>query len=375
MLKGVCVGISVSVLLVASVALACGAPPPPPSPGYAGTAVAERGGTLSVFSGNPNGYSWDRIQPTSTDRVHIADVPGTLTGSVETDARVNTAIAGQSGRVVELSAAGATVLSEASDAQTEAFGAALSNDLKWQVLTWNAPTQTIALFSEGDPGAFTEVSTLQADCGQARMLDLVIEDDGSLIGLCGSVALELNHGSLAKVDLPVAAASLARGTDGKAVAYGLAADGTQMVVMSHGASGWSTKGTFASPGAPDVVLALDETSVLVKQSGSYTAYTLSAGTWHASSALAGNLLVTSATGSPAQVFSGDYELFVNSTDGSANGPWTTSDLGAMGILPVAADNSTGNQAGYGCTIVGTGVPFALLAAMTLARMRRRKATR
>ncbi len=70
----VCGAAAVTVVLVASAAWACGGPPPPPTPGRPGTTVAEGQGSISVFSGNPSGYSWDRIQLPSATRTHVGEI-------------------------------------------------------------------------------------------------------------------------------------------------------------------------------------------------------------------------------------------------------------------------------------------------------------
>ncbi len=284
---------------------------------------------------------------------------------------MNTAIAGELGQVVRIGANGANEISPQPEAQTTTFGAALSTELKWQVLTYVPSTGTAALFSEGGDGTFTRVSTLSADCGSATMLDLVVEPEGNLVGLCGGAALELRDGALTRVELPVPAMSLSHGSDGHAVAYGLAANGADLSVMTHDSTGWSVGSTIATRAAPQLVFPIDETSVLVKQPAGFTAYTLSNGTWQASAPLDASTLVSSATGSPAQVLSGDYELTLHATDGTANGAWTATDLGALGIAPVQPSGPQ-EGAGFGCSIVGTGVPLALLAALSLARLKRRR---
>ena len=379
MIKALSAVVASSVVVVASAAWACGGPPPPPTAGRAGTTVAEASGSLSVFTGTATGYSWDRVLLPGTTRNHLADITGDLSGSVETDLRATTAIAGHGGRVVELSQLAATGFNDLGDdpgIQTTVFGAAFDASSKWQLMTYLPTSQTITLFSVSADGAATNLATLHADCGGVTMLDVVVESDGSLLGLCGPVAVELHDGALVTVQLPVTALAMTGGSNGRAVAYGVGANGSDLVVMTHDATaGWSTSSTIASATAPQVVFPKDETSVVVKQPAGYIAYNFSGGAWSASAPLDGTLPVTSAIGgSPARVLSGQFELTLNSTDGSPNGGWTSTDLGAIGTPPTNP-GPTQKTDGFGCSIVGTGIPLALLAAMTLARLRRREAKR
>ncbi len=374
MIKIVSAAAAVSVALAASAAWACGAPPPPPSPGRPGTAVAERGGFISVFSANTSGYSWDRISLPSEQRFHVANVPGVISGSVETDSRINTAIAGQNGQVVELSDGFATPLSPDAQGQTVIFGAALDSDLKWQVLTYQPDLHSVTLFAEGAPGSFQKVSQLDADCGSAQMLDLVVEDGGGMVGLCGSVLLELRNSALSVSSAPFTPLSVVRGSTGAAVAFAQGASGTGLQVFTHGAQGWTSGGIISSDVTPDVVLGVDDSSVVVKQATGFTAFTLSQGSWVASAPLDASTPVSSAGGAPAHVVSGPYQLTLHSTDGTAGGAWTATDLGAMGILPEDPSARTGNPAGFGCSATegAASGALALLVAWLFARSARRR---
>ena len=180
--------LALSFSLTAHAAFACGARLPD-SDGYPGTAFAEGPDQVSVFTGNAQGYSWDRIQGPSWTRTHVLDVAGRLQGNIETDARVDTAIANQNGFVVELASGGDTSIGDKADAATTIYGAALDSKLRWQVVTYLAEVKRMALFSEGSPGQFNEVSTLDADCGTPGMLDVVIEPGDSLVSRCADQAV------------------------------------------------------------------------------------------------------------------------------------------------------------------------------------------
>lgn len=356
---------AVSSVLIASVALACGGAPPMPTPGYTGTTVAERGGTVSMFVGNAQGYLWQRVSLSDMQTQIIGQVPGRFSGSVETDARVNTGVAGVDGKVVSIAAGAVAPLSDDPGAQVDVFGAALSKDESWHVFTYDASQQTITYFHEANPGRFDKVGSLKADCGQVLMLDVAVEDDGTIEGLCGTISFEVARGKLHTVELPLTAKSLSLGSDGKAIAFGAEPKQGVLQLMRHDGTGW-TAGETLGTSASNLMFALDEKSVLVRDPAGYTAYTQTDGAWHASAPLDSTVALTSVGGHPANVFTGSYDLTVYSTDGSDNGAWTSKSLGALGQQPQA-----GGKAGAGCSIIGTAIPFALLGLMSMTRFRRR----
>ncbi|MFT3836579.1 MAG: hypothetical protein QM723_06250 [Myxococcaceae bacterium] len=356
---------AVSSVLIASVALACGGARPLPTPGYTGTTVAERGGTVSMFVGNAQGYLWQRVTLSDMQTQTIGQIPGRFSGSVETDSRVNTGIAGVDGKVVSIAASTIAPLSDDPGAQVDVFGAALSKDDSWNVFTYDATQQTIFYFHEANPGRFDKVGSLKADCGPVLMLDIAVESDGTIEGLCGPVAFEVAGGKMQTATLPLEAKSLSLGTDGKAIAFGTNTEQGGLQLMRHDTTGW-TSGSTVGTGAAKVVFALDGQSVLIRDEAGYRAFTESDGVWHASAPLDSTVALTSVGGHPANVFSGSYDLTVFSTDGSENGAWTSKSLGALGEQPQA-----GGPGGAGCSIIGTAIPFALLGLMSMTRFRRR----
>ena len=361
---------AVTSLLAASSVFACGAAPSRNTPGYAGIAVAEAGNQVSVFTASSTGYSWDRLQLPSPARTHVAAVTGTIANSVETDARVNTAIAGQGEQVVQLSASGSAPLSTVAEAQTTVFGAALDEKKAWQVLTYQPGTQTLALFSETSPGTFAEVGTLHADCGAATMLDVAIESGGSLEGLCAGHVVEVASGTLVLTKLPADAFALSRASTGAAVAYGTAANGTDVVRMTHSADGWTQDAAIASSDVPVSAIAIDETSVVVKTAAAYTAYTLVNGTWRTSAALDPLTPVTTAAGSPAQILSGTYDLTLNTNDGTKDAAWKTTDLGSIGVAPTLGGVSRDPGGAEGCSsgVGSSGWALVVMGLFTFARL-------
>jgi hypothetical protein len=360
---------AVATLLAGSAAFPCGIAPNRSEPGIAGTAVGEGNGQVSIFTASATGYSWDRVQLPSTSRTHVLDVQGLLDGVIETDARVTTAISAQSGSVVLLSSQGITPLQAAPEAQTTVFGAALDMGLHWQVVTYLPASQTLALFSESAAGDFAKVATLHADCGTASMLDVVAEPSGTIVTHCAGQALEFTAGAGATTKLPTAIQALARSSTGFAVAYGVAANGTDLARLTHAADGWTQDETIPRGEAATTVMALSETSVVVKSPSGFTAFTRSGAAWQPSTPLDGQTPVTAASGSPAQVLSGAYELTLHATDGSAGGQWTTTDLGPLGVAPVVGAPGTdpGGAAGCSTGVGSSGWALAALALLGFAR--------
>lgn len=364
--------IAIVVAVPASTAWACGAPVIE-APGRAGTAFWEGPNQLSVFVATDDGYSWDRLKGPDWTRTHVLDVTGTLSGNVETNARVDRAIAGEDGKVVELSSAGTTTVFASSD-QSTVFGAALGPDDFWRVLAYDPSAKSLTLMTESAPDTFSETATLSADCGQASMLDSQVEPDGTFIGLCGGRGLELSNGSLEWMSLPQSVFALGRASDGSAVFYGRVDGSGDLVRITQEGTDWAVSATVPMEIGETAqwIIPVSDTSILVADgSGSFIDHALENGTWKSSQPLsyAGN--VTSAVGAPAKVLSGQYELELYTPDASGPGGWSMTDLGKMGVPPTYAPSS-----GLGCRASGGDMMLALLAliAMTvLGRARRNHA--
>ncbi len=351
----------VMVALRASEALACGGPILP-TPGFSGTAVAEGDSQISVFVASESGYAWDRLQGPNWTRTHVLDVTGLLTGNIETDPRVETAISVQNGNEVEIASSGVTPISTSTDAATTVFGAALDPQQHWQVLTYNSSGQTLALFSETAPGTFQEASTLHASCGDPSMLDAVVEPDGTFVGLCSGQAVLLADGKLELTKLHLDAMGLGRAFDGTALFYGQAVNGTDLVRMSRSGSSWVESSTLpnANCGA-QWLMPVDENNVVVNTTTGFVAYALNQGTWQASPALTGTVI--SALGSPAKLLSGQYELTLFT---QSNGNWTPTDLGAMGVPPTPGRDP---GVGVGCESTNGSLIGSLLMLALFGRRR------
>jgi hypothetical protein len=334
----------VTTLIKASAAWACGAPFHP-APGVAGTALFEGPNQISIFNAKASGYTWERLAGPNWTRTHVLDITGTLDGNIETDARVDRAIAGQNGNVVEVSSSGVNPIGSSPEATTTIFGAALDPQQHWQVLTYVSTTKTLAVFSETEPGNFTEVSRISADCGQPEMLDVVVEPDGTFVGLCSGQPVLLVDNQIKVAHLPTLAIALGRSTQGDSVLYGYASNGTDLVRMSRSGSTWAIDSTIPMTETISWMIPVNESSVLINSTGDFIEYTLVDGTWQGSSYL-GGLSVTSAFGSPAQILSGQYELTLTR---QASGGWTTTDLGPMGIAPqLSIPNRSAGGIDVGC---------------------------
>jgi hypothetical protein len=332
--------------------------------------VAEASGQVSVFSGTSTGYSWDRMPLTGGARTHVADVTGTLTGSVETDARVSTAVSVQNGAVVEIAASGVTPISSDTAASTSVFGAALDSKLGWQVLTYSASSQTLAFFSETSPGTFAKVSTLSADCGTPTMLDAVEEPGDNFVSVCAGKAVQLVAGQLVLIALPTSAMDVGPASDGDSVFFGIGIDGHSVVRMTRSGPTWIEDSTISSVYAPSTMMVVSESSVVFTTPSGFEAQTLVNGTWQSSAALGASTPVTSATGAPAQLLAGQYELTLYTPGATA---WTTTDLGSMGVAPHPEANyeTSGTGLSVGCQSGVGESGWALLSLLALALSRRR----
>jgi uncharacterized protein (TIGR03382 family) len=355
-----------ALMLRASLAWACGGPIPS-APGYPGTALFESQAQISVFTANSLGYSWDRLQGSGSSwaSTHVADVSGTLTGTIETDARVTRAIASQNGAVVEISSTGVSPISSAPEATTTVFGAALDTNQNWQVLTYSPATQTLALFSETTPGSFNEVDTTPAACGQTQMLDAVVEQDGTFVGLCGGQAVQVVDGKLQLQSLLVPVMGLARSTGGVAVFYGLY--GSNLARLSRSGSSWGVDSTITTSTTPQAVIAANENSVLVQSEQGFSSFSLVDGTWQPSPILPSSTPVTSAFGPPAEVLGGQYELTLYT---ASAGTWQQTDLGPIGVEPKYTESS-----GFGCQSAAGSIAWPLFALALVALRRQRGVAR
>ena len=175
------------------------------------------------------------------------------------------------------------------------------------MVTYLAEVKRMALFSEGSPGQFNEVSTLDADCGTPGMLDVVIEPGDSLVSRCADQAVIVGaRGQLELSALPASAVGLGKSSQGTAVFYdGRNAGSDDSVRMDRSADGWSVGATIPAQGiTAQWLIPVSETSILVKSSDGFIARTLVDGAWQTSNVLDGSTAGTSAFGAPAQVLSG-----------------------------------------------------------------------
>jgi len=354
----------ISFSLTARAAFACGAWIPD-SDGYPGTAFAEGPNQVSVFTASEQGYSWDRIQGPSWTRTHVLDIAGQLQGNIETDPRVDTAIANQNGSVVVITSSGIHVLKDSKELSTSIYGAALDSKLHWQVVTYVADSKRMALFSETSPGQFTEISTIDADCGTPTMLDVVVEPDDTLVSRCADQAVIVGaRGQLELSTLPAPAVGLGKSSQGTSIFFGRNVGSDDLLRMGRSASSWAVDGTIPADGiSTQWIIPVSESSIVVKSSQGFIARTFQEGAWRTSSALDGSTSVSSAFGAPAQVLTGQYELTLYA---SQSGGWTATDLGPLGVAPqIAPKRPTG-----GCQH-STGATLAPLLALALVLVRRR----
>jgi hypothetical protein len=365
----------VSLLLPIGAAWPCGGPFPADD-GRGGTALFEGPDQVSAFSvaGDGNGLSWDRLHAPTWSATHVANIPGGLDGNIETSALVDTAISSQDGGLVEVSASGVVRISSASGAATSVFGAAVDADQHWQVLAFAKGSNELTLFAESAPGQFAAVASTSANCGNAAMLDLVIEPDGTRVGICGGSAVVVYGGALELITLPVAAIALGHASTGLALFYGLTANNSAIVQMSHaqGSLTFTTTATITPNTPPAWFIATSETSVVAADDSagtSATEYTFANGSWSASPVVFFDESLISAVGSPARLLVGQYKLRVyspESTDAGVTNGWSSASIATLGVPPVGA--------GFFCAAGGlpTYFPMAtLVLLMLLARAQRR----
>jgi len=363
-----------SLLLPFAAAYPCGAPVVA-VPGKPGTALFEGSGQISAFTVTDGGLSWDRMDaPGWSDEHHVADIDGDLSGAIETDARVERAISAQKNVIVEIGPGGTSPISTDSLAATTVFGAALDANQNWNVLTYAASSEQIALYSESAPGLFLREATGSGNCGAATMLDLVVEPDGSRVGICGGQAVVVAGTALQLVSLPTPALALGRSSSGLAVFYGNSADGTTISQMSHtaGSLTFTTTATIVPPQPAAWFIATSETSFVASLDAAgdeVIAYTLSNGNWVASQEFYGSPLL-SAAGSPALILTGTFQLVIGTQ--ASDGSWTTGQLAVIGSPPAYA----GGTGGIGCAsggsanLLGLAMLAVALLAMRLQRARR-----
>ncbi len=358
----------VSSLLPISAAWPCGAPIPAGN-GRGGAALFEGPDQISTFNVTDGGLSWDRLRAPSWNSTHVANIAGSLSGNVETNALVDTAISSQDGGIVEISASGVVPISSTTASATSVFGAAVDANQHWQVLAFAKASSELTLFGETAPGAFAKVASVTANCGNAEMLDLVIEPDGTRVGICGGSAVVVNGSALELHSLPVAAISLGRASSGLAIFYGLTTNNAAIVQMGHmqGSLAFTTTATITPTTPPSWFIATSETSVVAadeSDGASATEYTFANGSWTASPEVFFDESLISAAGSPAKLLVGQFKLRLyspESSDAGVTNGWSAATLATLAtpVFPTGLDPA--------CAAGGlpTLFPMATLAALML----------